>query len=124
MNRREFLQKTFIALPIVAIAACTNDKKHPEVEEKPKEPDTSANVKFVPEDDPMAKNLSYVEDASSAPVNLRVEKSGVPGEEQYCDICMFYVPEEGQSYGACQLLPKKGMVHADGWCKSWAPKPA
>ncbi|MCB0272077.1 MAG: high-potential iron-sulfur protein [Bdellovibrionales bacterium] len=124
MNRREFLQKTFIALPIVAIAACTNDKKHPEVEEKPKEPDTSSSVTFVSEDDPMAKNLAYVADASSASSEMRVEKSGVKGMDQYCHNCMFYIAEDGKSYGPCQLLPKKGMVHADGWCKSWAPKPA
>lgn len=65
-------------------------------------------------DDPMAKALQYVEDATTTD-NAKHKKG------DYCSNCMFYHGKAGENWGPCDLFPGKA-VHANGWCVSHAPK--
>ncbi len=69
------------------------------------------------EDDPTAKALSYVTDASKA---NRVDKGGVAAGEQFCHNCNFIQAAEGE-WRPCALFPGKA-VNENGWCTSWMPK--
>ncbi len=67
----------------------------------------------VSEDDPAAKGLSYVHDAS---------KSSNPKRkpDQYCKNCNLIRSESGE-WRACQIFPGKG-VNENGWCSAWVLK--
>ncbi len=46
-----------------------------------------------------------------------------PDPAQLCSNCQFYTLTEGSpKCGGCTIL--KGPIAADGWCSSWAAKPA
>ncbi len=67
---------------------------------------------LVTPDDPTAKALKYVEDASKA--------SGMkPGS--HCGNCALYQGAAGSAQGGCAIFPGK-QVKAAGVCASWAPK--
>ena len=71
----------------------------------------------VPLDDPTAKALKYVEDASLA--SGRVDKMGVAGADQLCSNCRFYSqPNDG--WGPCALFQNR-LVAGNGWCTGWVP---
>ena len=58
----------------------------------------------VPLDDPTAKALKYVEDASQA--SGRIDKMGVAGADQLCSNCYFYtVPDD--EWGPCILFQNR-----------------
>lgn len=65
-------------------------------------------------DDPMAKSLHYVEDASEA---QRPTREGVPGAEQFCHNCKFLQAGEGE-WRPCSIFGGK-LVNVNGWCSSW-----
>ncbi len=79
------------------------------------------------ENDPTAKALGYHED------HLKVDKSKWPKKaedkegKQICKTCILWVKgnlkAEGKDgeWGVCSIFPK-GLVAANGWCNSWAPK--
>jgi hypothetical protein len=63
-------------------------------------------------DDPTAKALNYVEDAS---------KAGAPHQPgQLCANCNFF-HGGATGYGPCELFPGKA-VNAKGWCNGYAKK--
>ncbi|MGH8131907.1 MAG: high-potential iron-sulfur protein [Steroidobacteraceae bacterium] len=62
--------------------------------------------------DPQAKVVRYVEDASEA-------KGATAGSS--CANCGLYQGTSGSPQGPCQLFPGKD-VKAKGWCTSWAPQ--
>jgi hypothetical protein len=68
-------------------------------------------------DDPMAKSLRYVEDASKA---TRPPKGDVPGEQQLCSNCQFLQAGEGE-WRPCSIFGGK-LVNVNGWCSAWAKK--
>ena len=71
----------------------------------------------VPLDDPAAKALKYVEDASLA--SGKVDKMGVAGADQLCSNCRFYTaPNDG--WGPCLLFQSR-LVAGIGWCTGWVP---
>ncbi|MEK9747077.1 MAG: high-potential iron-sulfur protein [Pseudomonadales bacterium] len=73
----------------------------------------------VPEDDPTAKALRYVEDGTKA---TRTDKMGVKGADQVCDNCRFYgLSEQTDDWGSCQLFQNR-LVAGPGWCAGWVPK--
>ena len=73
----------------------------------------------VPVDDPTAKALKYVEDATQA---QRVEKMGVAADQQFCDNCIFYTTAaEADGYGPCTIFANR-LVTKKGWCAGWTPK--
>ncbi len=134
-KRRQFL-KTFggtaLFLPFVGIAACSGDKEaaapaskpaaapRPEPMPEPEAP-TAAPAGGAParlsEDDPQAKSLSYVHDATTLEGSQTRYKSG-----QACVNCALYKAEEGAEWGGCSIFPGK-EVKATGWCSVYAPKP-
>ena len=71
------------------------------------------------EDDPAAKALKYHHDATAAP---RTDKPDTPAAQQFCHNCRFIQSGSGE-WRPCQIFPGKA-VNANGWCTSWAAKPA
>ena len=72
----------------------------------------AADLPLVPEDDPTAKALKYVSDASKA-------SGAKPGSK--CENCKLYQGTAGSAQGPCLLFPGKS-VKATGWCISWTAK--
>lgn len=68
----------------------------------------------VAEQDPMAKALSYAEDATSVDAAKRF--SG-----RYCNNCVLYAGTPDDDWAACSIFPGK-VVAGKGWCSAWAPK--
>jgi len=67
---------------------------------------------LVSADDPTAKALKYVSDASKA-------TDAKPGSK--CGNCSLYQGAGGSTEGGCLLFPGKS-VKAAGWCSSWTAK--
>ena len=78
---------------------------------------SAAVTEKVPIDDPAAIALKYVEDANTA---SRTAKMGVPGSEQICGNCRFYVEGETPAWGGCALFQSR-LVAEKGWCLGWVP---
>lgn len=76
------------------------------------EPAEAADVPPLSEDDPAAKAVKYVKDATRA-------KGAVPNNT--CANCGLYQGKEGAGSGPCQIFPGKSVAAA-GWCSSWAPQ--
>ena len=74
----------------------------------------ASDLPRVAEDDPTAKALRYVHDATKAE---RTPRGGTPGEKQFCSNCNFIRPDNGE-WRPCQLFPGKA-VNENGWCASW-----
>jgi len=74
----------------------------------------AADAPLVTADDPTAKALKYVSDASKSP-------DAKPGSK--CATCSLYQGAAGSTQGGCLLFPGKS-VKATGWCASWTPKAA
>jgi hypothetical protein len=72
----------------------------------------AADAPLVTPDDPTAKALKYVSDASKAP-------DAKPGS--HCGVCRLYQGAAGSTQGGCLLFPGKNVM-ATGWCSSWTPK--
>ena len=77
------------------------------------------DLPHLTEDDPTAKALKYVADATKA---SRADKLGVAAGQQLCSNCQFVQAPAG-AWRPCQLFPGKAVAEK-GWCMSWAPKPA
>jgi len=71
-----------------------------------------ADAPLVTTDDPTAKALKYVEDASKA-------SDAKPGSR--CANCSFYQGAPNSKQGPCTVFAGK-QVKAAGWCSSWAAK--
>ncbi|WP_284333261.1 high-potential iron-sulfur protein [Dyella flagellata] len=65
--------------------------------------------------DPTAKAMNYVEDASTTSNTLHKVGSA-------CANCQLYMGA-ASGYGPCQLYPGKA-VSSKGWCTSYTPKAA
>jgi hypothetical protein len=74
----------------------------------------AADAPLVTDDDPTAKALKYVADASKA-------SGAKPGS--HCGNCQLYQGTAGSAQGGCLLFPGK-QVKSTGWCSSWTPKPS
>ena len=72
----------------------------------------AADATVLSVDDPAAKAVKYVEDATKA-------KRAAP--DNTCANCGLYQGKSGDKTGPCQLFPQKNVVAA-GWCSSWAPQ--
>ena len=77
----------------------------------------TAAVGKVPEDEPAAAALNYVEVASTA---VRADKMGVAGSEQICGNCLFYKDSKKPEWGGCALFQNR-LVAEQGWCMGWVP---
>ena len=72
----------------------------------------AADLPPLTEDDPTAKALKYVPDASKA-------SGAKPGS--HCGDCKLYQGAANSAQGPCLLFPGKA-VKATGWCSSWTAK--
>lgn len=147
-ERRRFLKMvggSAVLAPMIGLTACSGGKDEapaaaaskPEAApamDKPKAMETdmesaapaeapaSAKAGGMPqlsEDDPQAKSLSYVHDASSIDTAKQPRyKAG-----QACSNCALYQGKAGDEWGGCSIFPGKA-VNAAGWCSVYAPKPA
>lgn len=126
-------------VPLAALSACSGEKEPPPAPPAPKaeEPapkpaaveeieeavteaaaEAPAEVELAPlsEDDPSAKSLGYVNDATT------VDAAKYPRYEagQACSNCALYMGGDAAD-GACSIFPGKA-VKATGWCSVYAPK--
>jgi hypothetical protein len=125
-SRRDFLKNLAIAAPTAALACVA--LAQPQSGSTGTGTSTGADTgkgtgtgSFVPESDPTAKALGYVADATKAE---RPKKGETEGKDQKCSNCQFYAPGpaiNGHEAGKCLMIPA-GLVHAEGWCKSWLKK--
>jgi len=72
----------------------------------------AADLPLLTEDDPTAKALKYVPDASKA-------SGAKPGSK--CENCKLFQGAAGAAQGPCLLFPGKA-VKTTGWCSSWTAK--
>ena len=72
----------------------------------------AADLPLLTEDDPTAKALKYVPDASKG-------SGAKPGSK--CENCKLFQGAAGAAQGPCLLFPGK-VVKATGWCSSWTTK--
>ena len=79
----------------------------------------SADMPKLAMDDPQAKALSYVEDATS------IDSAKQPRYQagQACSNCALFQDSNGAEWAGCSIFPGK-LVAAAGWCSVYAPKPA
>jgi hypothetical protein len=99
-SRRRLLQKLALGTVLVPVAAASLRTA------------TAADLPLVAADDPTAKALKYVTDASKA-------EGAKPGSK--CANCTLYQGAAGSAQGPCLLFPGKA-VKSSGWCSSWTPK--
>ena len=66
--------------------------------------------------EPLAQAVKYVEDAASAPADLRKPDS-------FCNNCQFYQGDQASDSAPCTTLMGK-LVPAQGWCSTWVMKGA
>src|SRR5688500_11717836 len=66
--------------------------------------------------DPLAQSVKYVEDATSAPGDLRKPES-------FCNNCQFYQGDQESGEAPCTVLMNK-LGAARGWCNTWVMKGA
>lgn len=77
---------------------------------------SAAAAEMVTPDDPTAKALQYVEDATTA---NRMDKAGVAAADQMCSSCALY---QGDGETAPCTLFQNRIVKGAGWCTAWVPK--
>ena len=99
-SRRRLLKKAALGMALFPIAGL------------PFSAAIAADLPLVTADDPTAKALKYVGDASKAP-------DAKPGSK--CENCSNYQGTAGSAQGGCLLFPGKAVKSA-GWCASWAAK--
>lgn len=71
------------------------------------------------EDDPQAKSLSYVHDAT----NIDSAKQPRYKAGQQCSNCALFQAKADEEWAGCSIFPGKA-VNAKGWCSVYAPKPS
>jgi hypothetical protein len=99
-SRRQLLKNVALGALLIPVAVA------------PLETARAADLPLVGADDPTAKALKYVPDASKA-------ADAKPGSS--CATCSLYQGAAGSAQGGCLLFPGKA-VKAAGWCASWTLK--
>lgn len=98
-SRRRLLRKIALGTILVPLAGATLEA-------------VAADMPLVTSDDPTAKALKYVSDASKS-------ADAKPGSK--CANCSLYQGTTASAQGGCLLFPGKA-VKSSGWCASWTPK--
>lgn len=101
-------RRKFIQLSAVAAAGCFINPGREAV---------AGDLPKLTEDDPMAKAMKYVHDASKVDPATRNN----PAAEQNCANCALIQGADGDAWRPCQIFPGKAVAAA-GWCSVWAPK--
>ncbi|MGX2040431.1 high-potential iron-sulfur protein [Methylocaldum sp. MU1018] len=105
-GRRQTLKAAVVAVTAVSLNGWIRQGQAQET--------SPAGAPKLSPDDPMAKSLHYVEDASKA---ARSPREGVPGDQQFCHNCKFLRAGEGD-WRPCSVFGGK-LVSVNGWCSSW-----
>lgn len=103
LSRRQFFKTAGSATATVAIGFGTTTL-------------SAEELLRVSEDDPMAKALNYVEDATTVDAAKRFS-------DRYCNNCALYAGNQDDEWAKCSIFPGK-VVAGHGWCSAWAPKQA
>lgn len=72
----------------------------------------AADLPEVSVDDPTAKSLKYVPDATQS---ARTDSS------QFCHNCRYFKGSEGTATGPCDIFSGKA-VRSNGWCSAWSKR--
>lgn len=96
-SRRAMLRRAAISLSLPALLLGATS------------PEAQTQLPLISEQDPAAKAVHYVADASRA-------KAATSGAD--CSNCSLY-GAAGAGQGTCSLFPGK-LVKAAGWCSSWS----
>ncbi len=127
-----------VIAPIIGLAGCSADEKPPaarsdtgtaapkaadnakstvDAAKTPEPSATGGGMAKLSEDDPQAKSLSYVHDAS------KVDSADQPRYRsgQICRNCALYQGAAAEQWGNCSIFPGR-QVNAAGWCSVYAPK--
>ena len=103
-SRRHFLRNIIVGSPLLVGARAFAQ-------------DAAAPAR-VPENDPVAMALGYVEDATKVDAKKYPQyKAG-----QICENCALYTGPAGKEDGPCTIFQNR-LVTAKGWCATYAPKP-
>jgi len=106
LSRRRFISQVAVAVPVTAITLRQ-----------------AAHAQDLPQvtlDDPTAKALLYVHDATQVDASNPLAARYAAG--QSCANCVQIQGEDGAEWRPCNLFPGKS-VSAAGWCSAWAAKP-
>jgi len=99
-SRRRLLQRLTLGAVLVSLSSVASGAV------------LAADAPLVSTDDPTAKALKYVSDASKTPDAKAGSK---------CATCALYQGAADAPQGPCLLFPGKA-VKATGWCSSWVKK--
>lgn len=120
LSRRNFCKKSLTILAAApAIVALSNNASA----------QAAAPTKALDPANPTAVALGYHEDTSKVDAAKWPKKGQADGANQKCSNCMLYtkggLKADGKAgdWGVCGIFPQ-GLVSANGWCNSWAAKPA
>ena len=80
--------------------------------------DARAEGVQLAEDDPQAKALAYLHDASKVDSTRYPQHSSA---EMVCGNCQLYSGDSDNAWGNCALFPGK-QVNAGGWCAAYAAR--
>lgn len=138
-DRRQFLKYAGGSAVLAGLTACGGGSSEPEAPAAASEPESArpestpdpapapastkvpaevqASLSPLNDDDPQAKALAYVNDATS------VDTAAQPRYEagQACANCALFMGAEGDERGPCSIFPGR-LVSATGWCSVYAPK--
>jgi len=99
MTNPEISRRRLIKLSVAALAALPLSHLIPASSR-------AATAARVEESDPLAQELGYRHDATSA------------GNGQFCKGCQFFQGDASAEWAPCTVFSGK-HVNAQGWCKSW-----
>jgi hypothetical protein len=107
LSRRRFLcNVAVVAVPVTAISL--------------RQTASAQELAHVTLDDPTAKALLYVHDASQVDTSNPMAARYAAG--QTCENCIQIQGDAGSEWRPCALFPGKAVASA-GWCSVWALKP-
>lgn len=105
-SRRSLLQGS--ALGLAALAGAAIPLRLTAADEK------AQGLPHLAEDDPSAKALKYVHDATKSPDRKDANA--------FCHNCRYFKPKKpSDPWGPCDLFPGKA-VNTNGWCSVWVKK--
>ena len=122
ISRRDFIQRLSLfgvaGVGASMLAACGGGEQQAPAAETPAEEPATAAEGFTCTD---TSGLTEQELTMRNETFMYVDTSTEEGKT--CDNCALYVAAaEGQQCGTCTII--KGPIHPDGYCTSWAAKPA
>lgn len=75
----------------------------------------------VSEDDPLAKAMGYVKDATQTDTAKFPKRAGEAGANQFCHNCALYAGSEEDEKAPCSIFQSR-LVEGQGWCNAWVAK--